>query len=75
MVRNLLQKTAVPLVVWNRSVDACEQLVTEFPGRVTVAGTPKEVVQAAGTTYCMLSTAEASTAVVSCGMPNGSRGN
>jgi 3-hydroxyisobutyrate dehydrogenase-like beta-hydroxyacid dehydrogenase len=65
MVRCLLQKTTVPMVVWNRSADACSELLSEFPDRVTVAATPKDVVQAAGTTYCMLSTAEASAAVVS----------
>jgi 3-hydroxyisobutyrate dehydrogenase-like beta-hydroxyacid dehydrogenase len=65
MVRNLLRKTSAPLVVWNRSAEACSQLLSEFPDRVTVAATPREVVQAAGTTYCMLSTAEASVMVVS----------
>lgn len=66
MVRNLLKKTSSPLVVWNRTVDASTQLLAEFPDRVTVASNPKEVVQASGTTYCMLSTAEASTAVYDC---------
>mmetsp|Transcript_14707 Transcript_14707/g.24389 ORF Transcript_14707/g.24389 Transcript_14707/m.24389 type:complete len:293 (-) Transcript_14707:1744-2622(-) len=66
MVRNLLQKSSAPFVVWNRSADACTQLASEFPDRVTVAATPKDVVQAAGTTYCMLSTAEASSAVYDC---------
>ena len=67
MVRNLLKKTSAPFVVWNRSAEACSQLASEFPDRVTVAATPKDVVSSAATTYCMLSTAEASTAVVRTG--------
>lgn len=65
MVRNMLKKSSAPFVVWNRSSEACSQLESEFPGRVTVAASPSQVVQAAGTTFCMLSTADASTAVVS----------
>jgi hypothetical protein len=64
MVRNLLQKSASAFIVWNRSSEACTQLAADFPGRVTVATSPGEVVRTAGTTFCMLSTAEASAAVV-----------
>ena len=64
MVRNLLKKTSLPFVVWNRSSEACSQLATEYPDRVTVVSNPGDVIRASNTTYCMLSTAEASCAVV-----------
>ena len=33
------------MVVWNRSVDKCEQLASEYPGQVTIASSPKDVVR------------------------------
>lgn len=48
-----------PLVVWNRSGAKCADLVARFPDRtVLVKATPREVVEACGVTYSMLSTPE-----------------
>lgn len=63
MAKNLLNKRGHTLLVWNRDVSKSEALAAEFPGRVTVATTPKEVVATAQVTFSMLSTLEASAAV------------
>jgi len=53
-----------PLVVWNRTGIKCTQLSEKFPDKIIVIkATAKEVVEASGVTYCMLSTPEASRAV------------
>ena len=63
MAKNLLTKRPHHLLVWNRDASKAEALAAEFPGRVTVAATPKEVVSTAQVTFSMLSTIEASAAV------------
>lgn len=67
MVRNLISKLdpSLSFVVWNRSADACQELITQFPDRVTSVATPAEVVRQCQTTFSMLSTIEASVDVVS----------
>ena len=53
-----------PLVVWNRTPTKCTALQEKFPDKtVVVKSTAKEVVEACGVTYSMLSTPEASRAV------------
>lgn len=53
-----------PLVVWNRSPSKCVALKEQFPDKmIVVKDTAKEVVEACGITYSMLSTPEASHAV------------
>jgi 3-hydroxyisobutyrate dehydrogenase-like beta-hydroxyacid dehydrogenase len=50
-----------PLVVWNRTGAKCTALVEKFPGKkIVMKDTAKEVVEACGVTYSMLSTPEAS---------------
>jgi len=50
-----------PLVVWNRTGSKCTALKEKFPGKsVIVKETAKEVVEACGVTYSILSTPEAS---------------
>lgn len=58
MVRRLLGR-GDDVVVWNRTPAKSQQLAAEFqaePGRVTVAGSPAEVLQACDRTFSMLST-------------------
>lgn len=53
-----------PLVVWNRTGSKCSELAAKFPDKkVIIKDTAKEVVEACGVTYSMLSTPEASKAV------------
>ena len=50
-----------PLVVWNRTGAKCTALAEKFPDKkVIVKATAKEVVEACGVTYSILSTPEAS---------------
>ena len=66
MVRRLLGR-GDDVVVWNRSAAKSQQLAAEFqaePGRVTVAGSPKEVVEACDRTFSMLSTPAAAREVL-----------
>src|SRR6056297_2913511 len=63
MAKNLLKKREHHLIIWNRDTGKAQDLATAFPGRVTVAHTPKEVVSTAQVTFSMLSTLEASAAV------------
>lgn len=63
MAKNLLTKRKHHLMVWNRDASKAEALAAEFPGRVTVAATAREVVGTAQVTFSMLSTIEASEAV------------
>ena len=50
-----------PLVVWNRSQSKCEDIKSKFPDKhIVVKSTPKEVVEACGITFSMLSTPAAS---------------
>lgn len=49
-----------PLVIWNRTPSKCEALKSQFSDKkIIVKETAKEVVEACGITYCMLSTPEA----------------
>lgn len=53
-----------PLVVWNRTPTKSTALVEKFPDHVIeIKSSAKDVVEACGVTYCMLSTPEASKAV------------
>ncbi|KAL9190687.1 hypothetical protein ACHAXT_000393 [Thalassiosira profunda] len=55
---------ATPLVVWNRTASKCDALKERFPDKtIEVKGSAKEVVEACGVTFSMLSTPEASKAV------------
>lgn len=47
MAKNLLTKRKHHLMVWNRDAAKAQALAAEFPGRVTVAGTAREVVATA----------------------------
>ena len=50
-----------PLVVWNRTGSKCTALKEKFPDKTVVAkDTAREVVEACGITYSMLSTPEVS---------------
>lgn len=50
-----------PLVVWNRTGSKCQALADEFPDKkVLIKSTAREVVEACGITYSMLSTPEVS---------------
>jgi len=64
MVKNLINKlTEATFVVYNRSIEASEELKSLYPERVVVASSAKEVVERCETTYCMLSTLDASKAL------------
>jgi 3-hydroxyisobutyrate dehydrogenase-like beta-hydroxyacid dehydrogenase len=53
-----------PLIVWNRTGAKCVALKEKFPDKtIEIKATAKEVVEACGVTYSMLSTPEASRAV------------
>lgn len=69
MVKNLIGKIGCNLVVWNRGVAISEEIKLKYPGRITIASTPADVVKSCQTTFCMLSTLEASQAVFD--TPNG----
>ena len=50
-----------PLVIWNRSSSKCTALAEQFADKkIEIKETPREVVEACGITYSMLSTPEAS---------------
>lgn len=50
-----------PLVIWNRTGSKCEALKEQFPDKtVIIKPTAREVVEACGVTYSILSTPEAS---------------
>lgn len=50
-----------PLVVWNRTASKCKALQEKFQDKVVIIKeTPKEVVEACGVTYSILSTPEVS---------------
>lgn len=64
MVCNLATKLPNNVVIWNRSVDVCKEVAAAYTeGKITIAGTPAEVVRQCDITFCMLSTPEASEAV------------
>ena len=69
MVKNLVTKLGCNLVVWNRGVSVSEELKLKYPGKITIASTPADVIKSCQTTYCILSTLEASQAVFD--TPNG----
>jgi 3-hydroxyisobutyrate dehydrogenase-like beta-hydroxyacid dehydrogenase len=51
--------TEQPLVIWNRTGSKCSDLAGKFPDKqVIIKETAKEVVEACGITYSMLSTPE-----------------
>ena len=63
MARNLAKKgTDFKVVVWNRTAAKSEELQKEFPERVFVVGSVKEVVEQSDITFSMLSNLEASEA-------------
>lgn len=64
MLDNLIAKMPADMefLVWNRSKDVVNGIAGKH-ANVTVAATAKEVVEKCETTYCMLSTLEASVAV------------
>lgn len=50
-----------PLIVWNRTGSKCQALKEKFPDKqIMIKETAREVVEACGVTYSMLSTPEAS---------------
>lgn len=67
MLKNLLTKLdpALSYVVWNRSVDVSQEVSSLYPGRITVVDSAADVVRQCEVTFSMLSTMEASAAVVS----------
>ena len=69
MVKNLVGKLGCNLVVWNRGVTISEEIKLKYPGKITIASTPSDVIKSCQTTFCMLSTLEASQAVFE--TPNG----
>lgn len=60
MIKNLVSKLHRPVVIWNRGTEASKEMLGLFPEYVSIANTPAEVVNKCGTTFCMLSTPEAS---------------
>jgi 3-hydroxyisobutyrate dehydrogenase-like beta-hydroxyacid dehydrogenase len=58
MSRRLLQNN-ISLVVWNRSNEKCIKLKEEYNNSVTIANTPKEVLDLCTLNFIMLSTPEA----------------
>lgn len=64
MVSNLITKLAASVVVWNRTTSVSEELAVQYKSQVTVASTPKDVVDRCAVTFCMLSNMDASLAVV-----------
>lgn len=54
----------VPLIIWNRTGSKCTDLKVKFPDKtVMIKDTAREVIEACGVTYSILSTPEASTIV------------
>lgn len=55
-----------PLIIWNRTTSKCTAFADKYKKEgyeIVVKDAAKEVVEACGVTYCMLSTPEASKAV------------
>jgi len=53
-----------PLILWNRTRQKCQDIQDSFPTKnIIIMDTPRDVVEACGVTYCMLSTPEASRSV------------
>lgn len=63
MIKNLVTKLQRPLVIWNRGAEAAEEMKQLYPDFVSIASSPADVVKQCTTTFCMLSTPEASKAV------------
>lgn len=68
MIKNLVTKVLAapgspPLVIWNRSPEVCQEMMSLYPGKITVAPTAADVVRQCSMTYSMLSTPEAAAAV------------
>ena len=68
MLKNLVTKLDPNLsfIVWNRSSEIANEVSKLYPGRVSVVSTAADVVRQCDVTFSMLSTMEASTAVVRC---------
>jgi 3-hydroxyisobutyrate dehydrogenase-like beta-hydroxyacid dehydrogenase len=69
MIKNLVSKLNRPVVIWNRGVEASNEMKSQFPDLITIATTPADVISQCETTFCMLSTPEASASVFEA--PNG----
>jgi len=55
---------STPLILWNRTSQKCTDFQSKHPDHtIEIKSTAREVVEACGVTYCMLSTPEASRAV------------
>jgi hypothetical protein len=55
---------SVPLIIWNRTGSKCAAFKAKFPDKtVMIKDTAREVIEACGVTYSILSTPEASTIV------------
>jgi 3-hydroxyisobutyrate dehydrogenase-like beta-hydroxyacid dehydrogenase len=63
MIKNLATKMGEPMIIWNRSPEASEEMKTLFGDQIKIAATAADVVKQSDITYCMLSTEEASAAV------------
>lgn len=64
MAKNLITKFPErKLLVWNRSVGPSQELAAAFPGQVTIAHSPADVVRQSDITYSMLSDMNASMSV------------
>lgn len=60
MIKNLVNKLHRPVVIWNRGAEASKEMLGQFPDYISIASSPAEVISKCGTTFCMLSTPEAS---------------
>lgn len=64
MIKNLINKLDdTRFVIYNRSIDASEELRSLYPDKISIANSAKEVVERCQTTYSMLSTLDASKAL------------
>jgi len=67
MLKNLVTKldSSLQFVVWNRGQESLQEAIDTLPKeRIIIAKDPKEVVTRCKITFCMLSTMDASIAVV-----------
>jgi 3-hydroxyisobutyrate dehydrogenase-like beta-hydroxyacid dehydrogenase len=63
MIKNLVSKLNRPIIIWNRGVEASNEISSQFPDYISIANSPADVISKCETTFCMLSTPEASISV------------
>ncbi len=64
LTQSITGTSSSPIYIWNRTKSKCEDFKSKYGDyNILIKDTAKEVVELSSTTYCMLSTPEASKAV------------